>query len=559
MPTKPIMKVKAMTIRKAGLTFVQVIFLTAGIALWQTLFTFTEDADTRFVMNLGRYILENGFPHVEPFTIHENLQLVAQQWLSGIFFWLAYENFGLNGLLVLDYLFGAAAILIYWRLCLLVGENKILSLAMAFVVGLLIASSIVPRPHIFSTPFLVAEVFFLEKFTRTGKEKFLLPLPLVSVALINFHAAVWAMSLVLCLPFLFVKNLRHIKFLLAAILGIFFCGLINPYGLDAMTYVLRSYGVDLINSNIAEMFTPSAHRFEGKIFYFCAAFVIFTLGRFKIPCRYIFLSGGLIFMAVMHWRNVLLFYLTGTLPLAYAWRNFSPEKFFALKTDEQYKNRGLMTVAFFLMLFVNIATITFLLNDLDKLSAPIKIFFLATTLFALIILLFLKSEGRILHPAILPRKNLFLLVSGLIFCGILFTTLNDTRKSPPMTYSQAIEFLLRTEKPENISLYVPQGIGGLAGSYGIKYYIDSRSEVFLDANNGRKNIFKEYLDFTSGKIPYDDFFARYNFTHIILTSEKTFLFDALSRDKNFRVIYESERVDGYDVLRCKIFVPKSEV
>lgn len=538
------------------LPFVQVIFLTAGVALWQTMFEFAEEADTRFAMNLGRYVLEHGFPYVDPFTIHENLQLVAQQWLSGIFFWLAYENFGVNGLIVLDYLFGAASIVIFWRLCLLVSENKILSLTTAFIVGLLIASMIVPRPHIFSTPFLIAEVFLLEKFTRTGEQKFLLPLPLVSIALINFHAAVWSMSLVLCLPFLFVKNSRHIKLLLAAMAGIFLSGLINPYGLDAITYVLRSYGVDLINLHIAEMFTPSAHNFEGKIFYFCAATVIFTLGKFKIPWRYIFLSGGLIFMAVMHSRNILLFYLAGTLPIVYAWRNLSPEKFFTPNNDGQFKNRGPMTLAFFLLLFINTATITFTLNDLEKLSAPIKIIFLATTLFALITLLFLRSEGRILHPKLLPRKNLFLLISGLIVCGIFFTTLNHTHKSPPQTYTQAIEFLLRSEKPENISLYVTQGIGGLAGNYGIKYYIDSRSEVFLDANNGKKNIFKEFLDFMSGKIHYSDFFARYDFTHIILTSKKAFLFDALSRDKNFRVIYESERVDGYDLIRCKIFVPK---
>ena len=208
--------------------------------------------------------------------------------------------------------------------------------------------------------------------------------------------------------------------------------------------------------------------------------------------------------------------------------------------------------AFFLLLCVNTATITTLLNDLDKLAAPIKILFLATTLFATGILLFVKSEGRILHPAVLPRKNLSLLLSGLIICGIFFMTFGDTPK-PPRTYTHAIEFILRNERPENISLYVNQGIGGLAGSYGIKYYIDSRSEVFLDANNGSKNIFAEYLDFTNGKIYYADFFARYNFTHIILTSDENFIFDQMSRDKNFRVIYESERVDGSKVVRCKIF------
>ena len=134
----------------------------------------------------------------------------------------------------------------------------------------------------------------------------------------------------------------------------------------------------------------------------------------------------------------------------------------------------------------------------------------------------------------------------------------ETQKEPPQTYTAAIKFLLRNERPENISLYVNQGIGGLAGSFGIKYYIDSRSEVFIDTNNGQKNIFKEYLDFTSGKINYKDFFSGYNFTHIILTSDSPFIFEQLSNDKNYRVIYESERVENYEVIRCRIFVPKKD-
>ena len=535
----------------------QIIFLTAGVALWQAFYQFAEEADTRFVMNLGRYVLEQGIPHVDPFTVHENLKLVAQQWLSGVFFWEAYKNFGENGLLAVDFVCGAAAVLIYWRLCVFVSGNKILSFAMAFAIGLFVAPMIVPRPHIISAPLFVAEIFLLEKFTRTGNEKFLLPLLPISVALINLHAAVWAMSLVLCGPFLFVKNFRHVKFLAAAMLGIFICGLINPYGFDAMTYVLRSYGVDIINSSIPEMRTPSAHPFQGKIFFATAALIIFSLAKFKVPWRYIFLSGGLIYLAVMHWRNAMLFYLLATVPVAFAWRNFAPEKFFAPDADGNYPNRAAMLLAFFLLLFVNTIIVTLTINDgLDKLSAPIKIFFAATTLFMLYNLLVVKFNGRILHPKILPRKNLSLLIAAVIVCGIFSTTLDENRKIPPKTLTNAIEFLLRTERPENIRLYVDQGGGGLAGEFGIKYYIDSRSEVFLKVNNGQKDIFPEYVDFSNGKINYRDFFARYNFTHIILTNESPFLFDALSADKNFRVIYESERTVGYNVVRCKIFVPK---
>lgn len=539
---------------------IQIIFLSASVAWWQINFRFIEEADTRFVMNLGRYVLEHGFPYVDPFTIHENLQLVAQQWLSGVVFWEAYKYLGVEGLLIVDAIVSAATLLIYWRLCLVVsGGNKNLSFVISFVVGLLMSSMIVPRPHVLSALVLLIEVFLLEKFTRTTNEKFLIPLPLLSVVLINLHAAVWLMSLVLCLPFLFVKDARHIKFLLAAMIGIGFCGLINPYGFDAMTYVFRSYGIDAINSGVREMFTPTAHNIQGKIFYAVEAFLIFSLTKFKTPWRYVFLSGGLTFMAIMHARNLVLFYFMATFPLAYVWREFRPDKFFSPSEDEQYKNRGLLMLVFFLVTFVNTIIITTLLNDkLDRLSTPLEVLLITTIIFVLYNLLVLKFKGRILHPAILPRKILSLLVTALVVCGIMITTLDDKGGGVDETYTNAIKFVLSTTRPEDISLYVPQGIGGLAGSFGIKYYIDSRSEVFLPANNGQRNIFEEYGDFTSGKLNYKDFFNRYDFTHIIITSKSPFIFDQLSADKDFRAIYESEHVVGYRVIRCKVFVPKKD-
>ena len=534
------------------LPLIQVIFLSAGVTCWQIFFQWIEEADTLFVMNLGKYILEHGFPHVDPFTIHENLQLVAQQWLSGVLFWEVYKNFGLDGLLIADGIVGASAVLIYWRFCLFVSDgNKILSFVMSFVVGLLIAPMIVPRPQILSAVFLLIEVFFLEKFTRTEDAKFLIPLPLVSLALINFHAAMWLMSLVVCLPFLFVKNFRHIKFLLAAMGGIFLFGLINPYGVEAMTYVFRSYGVDIINANIAEMFTPTAHNFQGKFFYITEALLIFSLARGKVPLRYIFLSGGLTFMTIMHGRNLILFYPIATIPLAYVWREFSVEKF---KSEPPQ-----MTALLFLLLAANTVIITaFIQESLEKASLPLEILFFAAVIFIAYNSLIVKVEGRILHPKILPKKIFSLFISLALVSLVFFAAVADTQQNPPRTYTDAIKFLLRTERPENISLYVNQGIGGLAGYFGIKYYIDSRSEVFIAANNGQKNILEEYLDFKSGKINYKDFFSRYNFTHIILTSEEAFIFDELSSDKNFRVIYESERVEGSKVIRCKVFIKKKD-
>ncbi len=533
-------------------------FLLMPVACVEIMFKLPEESDTNFIMNIGRHVVEHGIPHVDPFTIHDGIQLVAQQWLSGVIFFEAHELFGVAGLKLADFICAALLIILYWRLCLSVSGNKFVALGLSFVVALVTATAIVPRPQIFSTPILLAEVFLLEKFTRSHDAKFLIPLPLMSALLVNLHAAVWLMLFVLATPFFFVKDARHAKFLLATLAASFVCAFANPYGFDAMTYVLRSYGVDIINEHVSEMFAPSAQTFSGKLFYAAEAVTIFTFARVKLPWRYVFLSGGLTCLALLHERNELLFYFMATFPLACAWKNFNVEKIFPSTNDTP--NRFPLTILFLLLTTVNTIAITLTLQDgFDELNLPLKILFVVTAAGMLYNLLIFRREGSLLHPTILPRKNLSLLVTALIASATYAVTLPDKKDDTDKVLTPAIEFILQSERPENISLWIGQGGGGLAGSFGVKYYIDSRSEVFLPSNSGlSKNLLAEYLDLLSGEIYYADFFARYDFTHIIVTDEMPRVFNALSRDANYDVVYMRKHVGDKKTVTCKIFVPKVE-
>ena len=54
---------------------------------------FKLNNDFWFLINTGKYIINNGIPHTEPFTIHSNLSFVAQQWLTDVIFYLIYNKF----------------------------------------------------------------------------------------------------------------------------------------------------------------------------------------------------------------------------------------------------------------------------------------------------------------------------------------------------------------------------------------------------------------------------------------------------------------------------------
>ena len=54
------------------------------------------DNDIWFLLNHGRYVFEHGIVYIEPFSIHNNLNFVMQQWLSSSIFWIIYKYFGLT-------------------------------------------------------------------------------------------------------------------------------------------------------------------------------------------------------------------------------------------------------------------------------------------------------------------------------------------------------------------------------------------------------------------------------------------------------------------------------
>jgi len=54
-------------------------------------------------------------------------------------------------------------------------------------------------------------------------------------------------------------------------------------------------------------------------------------------------------------------------------------------------------------------------------------------------------------------------------------------------------------------------------------------------------------------LDYKEFFARYNFTHIFITTEDTIPYLLISQDKNYKLLFEYDFPD--DKGHGRIFVP----
>ena len=140
--------------------------LLAAIVFPLLLMPMGQENDLGFLLSDGRYILEQGFPVEDPFTMHQGMHFIMQQWLSAVIFWLCYANFGVNGLFALIALTGAAITYLYFRLIMTASQNnRAFSLLMMLTVGILFSLIFFRiRPQMFSALLLLMAVLALEKY-----------------------------------------------------------------------------------------------------------------------------------------------------------------------------------------------------------------------------------------------------------------------------------------------------------------------------------------------------------------------------------------------------------
>jgi hypothetical protein len=450
--------------------------------------TLTMDNDIWFLLNSGRYVLAHGIPTIEPFTLHESFQFLMQQWLSAVLFWGIFEAMGPAGVIALVFLvFCATVAVVYLHARLLSGGNHIASFLAAIITSAALKPAMVSRPMIFTMLILVCELYFLERFIRSEKPAWLLPLPVLSALLINLHAAMWPIQFIILLPYM-IDSFRFKlwcvegqgfpkRYFFPAVGLMALAGFLNPYGRSAMTYVFRSYGFSEIGM-VLEMQPADINQLSGMLIFglFLLILAVYLLKKErKTRLRYVLLPLGTAVLALSSVRSFALFAACGVVPLAYVLQDVTlPEG--KIKTQ-----RGVLR--------------------------------LRAVLVALVAL------------------TLCLLVSQRVHTAI--------EKGQEPLVASAIDYLLQHESTEDMVLYAGYNEGGFAEFKGLKPYIDPRAEVFVEKNNRQKDVMKEYRDLQYGLLYYRDMLDEYGFTHL-LVSRDDLLSTYLPHDEDYRLVYEDD-------------------
>lgn len=449
------------------------------------------DNDTWFIMNHGRYILENGFATTEPFTIHEGLSFTFEKWLTCILFYKIYDLFKETGLFCMLYICAIVIEVLLYACINLVSENKKLNaLLVAITCSIFNLLFVTTRPQLLSYILLLLEIYMLEKYVLTQNKKYLCVLPLISLMYMQLHSTMWPMFFVFMMPYIFDINIIKRKLNIddndrynktpIIITGLICAatGFINPYGYKSVLYLLKSVsGVNI--GLIKELQSPSILMVIGVAGIITIPMLIYLAknGIKNIKLRYLYFICGTLIMFIYANRNMAYYMLTGIIVVAHTFQN-------SLNTK---------TIA-----------------SLNKLA-----------------------------------------IITLILFGACVEQINNNGPYEQTSGYDAINYLYDHIGAENnAKLYTSFNTGSYAEWKGYSVYIDPRAEVFIKNINEKEDILNEYANYHKLNTPYMQLQTKYNFDYWLIERGGPQVY--MDNDSNYIKLYEDKEYAIYKYQKGEI-------
>ncbi len=287
--------------------------------------------DIFFTIPCGQNILDNGFSTTETLTYHTGLTYIDVRWLFDVIMTIIHNSFGLDGIYISTIVF---SILLFESIFVLL--NKLykkpnISFIITLISTILIHDYIVPRAQILSALIFVWEYYSIIQLLRTNKKRYYLLIILLAIAIVNIHATLYPIFLLLFLPYIaeFIisklklskkfkkitfENSKYYKNLIILFFIVLLMGFISPYP-GAAYIVLFKTMAGKTNKSINEMKLLFGTTFLYMWFSYILIFSV--LGAFKthIKASNLFLITGLSIMTIYANRGTLIFIIISNFPL----------------------------------------------------------------------------------------------------------------------------------------------------------------------------------------------------------------------------------------------------
>lgn len=447
--------------------------------------------------------MQEGYDNVDHLTWHEDLGFYKLRWAFDVAIAFIYNTFGFAGIYAFVVIIASLTVLSLFNILLKQKNNIVLSFIATVISMLLMTSnwSFTARGQIISYLLLLLEIYFIEKMISTKQKRYYIIFLVISALIVNFHASVWYMTIILVLPYLAEaimhkimknKNLEKskiilepisIKMLIIAILCLVLGSFISPIGTYTYTYMFKVIG-GISSTFISELQQTDIISSIGMILGLIVIDILMLATKSKMKLSDILLFFGLYFMAILARRNQAFLYLIGTIPVVRLITNFF----------ETYDTE----------------------NILEKLNNFFsKNWVLGCTTIVIVIGLSSNMVTRIREKYVNERKY-------------------------PV---EAVNFIKENLDYKNLKIYNSFNYGSYLELSGIPAFVDSRSEIFTEEFND-VTILKDWLETSRGNVNYNDTFAKYEIDYAIV-EDKEIINTYISADENYEKVFDDETFSIY--------------
>src|SRR6266404_7534064 len=257
--------------RQALMTIARVFPLIIVIEIFFMAVRPTTDPDMWWHLRTSELIVTQGIPRHDTFSFTvPGREIIAHEWLSEAYMWLAQMVAGLRGVAIAYALLPPLAFALVYLSC----DGH------PYVAGALVALAAFTaspwngaKPQVFNLVFLATFMLVLARARRTGTLTPLVALPFVGLVWANFHTG-YLVGIVLLLvyvvgdtidlalrrPPLLAKSRRDVAVLLAVAIACLAAAALNPNGTRLVGYAIRTASTPVFHEHIAEWRPPEFGR-----------------------------------------------------------------------------------------------------------------------------------------------------------------------------------------------------------------------------------------------------------------------------------------------------------
>lgn len=359
------------------------------------------------------------------------------------------------------------------------------------------------RNQLLSFLFFILEVYCLNELLKNGKKIYFYVLLLVSFCLLCVHDTVYPLFFVIILPYLFevilskfvilnddnklqYSNFVNGKYLFILIWLTIIIGFCTPLFGTAYTNLIsaiKGIGVNFIKE-MQEVSIISNYQIIILVSLF---FCIVGFTKTKVKIRDVLFCVGFLYMGIMNFRSLPFLYLIGIIAYTNIFTSFLKTYIGEEKINEIY----------------------------------------------------LKIEN----------SKLFVVV---IFCFSMIVSINNFASHLKENYVDDLiypveetSYILNNLDYENIRLWTHYNFGSYLELNGIKVFIDSRAEMFIEEMNENCTILEDWYLVCRGGKSYKEIFEKYNITHVLLYNDELINL-YIKDDKDYNLIYKTGTFSLYE-------------